>query len=111
MLQTNDGFIGSFLIFCQQLMDWFENKSSVLCITGAGLSTESGVPDYRGHNGSYRKGHVPMIHDQFMKSEAQRRRYWGRGMVGWRQFDLSQPNVSFRFHSSKKTIRIIIHWL
>jgi hypothetical protein len=35
-----------------------------------------------------------MIHDQFMGSEYQRKRYWGRGMVGWRHFDNAEPNVS-----------------
>ena len=56
------------------------------------MSTESGIPDYRGHNGSYHRGHKPMIHDQFMTSHKQRQRYWGRGMVGWRKFDSMQPN-------------------
>ena len=35
-----------------------------------------------------------MVHDQFVKSEAMRRRYWGRSMVGWRAFRSSDPNVS-----------------
>lgn len=78
-----------------QLMRWWENKRSVLCWTGAGLSTESGIPDYRGFDGSYRRGHQPMVHDQFMQSPRQRQRYWGRGMVGWRQFAHSKPNVSW----------------
>ncbi|KAG7365854.1 silent information regulator protein Sir2 [Nitzschia inconspicua] len=77
----------------EMLLEWWEGKKNVLCITGAGLSTESGLTDYRGHNGSYHRGHKPMIHDQFMKSEYQRKRYWGRGMVGWRHFDSAKPNV------------------
>jgi NAD-dependent deacetylase sirtuin 4 len=77
----------------EMLLDWLDNKKHILTITGAGLSTESGIPDYRGHNGSYHRGHKPMIHDQFMSSHQQRQRYWGRGMVGWRSFDTMQPNV------------------
>jgi hypothetical protein len=39
-----------------QLLRWWEGKKNVLCMTGAGLSTESGLADYRGHNGSYHRG-------------------------------------------------------
>lgn len=41
---------------CAQLIDWWQGKQNVLCITGAGLSTESGLADYRGHTGSYHRG-------------------------------------------------------
>jgi NAD-dependent deacetylase sirtuin 4 len=75
------------------LAEWWDDKQQVLCLTGAGLSTESGIPDYRGSNGSYHRGHKPMMHQQFMSSESQRKRYWGRGMVGWRFFDQRQPNT------------------
>eukprot|EP00555_Chaetoceros_dichaeta_P006943 CAMPEP_0198256694 /NCGR_PEP_ID=MMETSP1447-20131203/6539_1 /TAXON_ID=420782 /ORGANISM="Chaetoceros dichaeta, Strain CCMP1751" /LENGTH=432 /DNA_ID=CAMNT_0043943391 /DNA_START=220 /DNA_END=1518 /DNA_ORIENTATION=- len=76
----------------QKLSEWFDGKSNILCLTGAGISTESGIPDYRGHGGSYRKGHKPMVHDQFINSDAMRRRYWGRAMVGWRDFATALPN-------------------
>jgi len=74
------------------LLAWWQTKEQVLCISGAGVSTESGIPDYRGHEGSYHvSDHTPMIHDQFMSSQQNRQRYWGRGMVGWRSFDEMQP--------------------
>lgn len=77
-----------------RLVDWFmqHDKRQVLCLTGAGLSTESGIPDYRGAEGSYHKGHKPQTHDQFMRSEYQRKRYWGRSLVGWKSFDSVSPN-------------------
>jgi NAD+-dependent protein deacetylase sirtuin 4 len=82
-----------------QLYDWMSTKQSILAITGAGLSTESGIPDYRGHRGSYHPSSTgsannkPMTHDQFMTSAENRKRYWGRGMLGWRSFDQRQPSA------------------
>ena len=76
-----------------KLYNWMSSKRSILTITGAGLSTESGIPDYRGNRGSYHEGHKPMIHDQFMTSLENRKQYWARGLVGWRSFDLRQPNA------------------
>jgi NAD-dependent deacetylase sirtuin 4 len=73
--------------------EWLVTKKNILCLTGAGISTSSGIPDYRGHDGSYQKGHKPMIHDQFMNSASMRQRYWGRSMIGWRDFARAAPNV------------------
>ena len=75
-----------------QLVDWLSSRKNVFCLTGAGLSTDSGIPDYRGHKGSYHLGHKPIIHQKFMDSSQQRQRYWGRSMVGWKKFDRAQPN-------------------
>ena len=49
-----------------RLQNWLQSKQSILVLTGAGMSTESGIPDYRGANGSYFKGHKPIIHHEFL---------------------------------------------
>ena len=66
----------------QRLAQWLSDKRHVVVLTGAGLSTDSGIPDYRGKAGSYRLGHVPIGHDEFMRNESSRRRYWARALVG-----------------------------
>ena len=65
---------------------------NVLVLSGAGLSTESGIPDYRGVSGSPRR-HTPMTYQEFVSDEAGRRRYWARSHVGWRTIARAQPNA------------------
>jgi len=62
----------------------------VTILTGAGLSTESGIPDYRGPDGKRRV--VPMTYGEFVASPANRQRYWARSFVGWRRFAGATPN-------------------
>jgi NAD-dependent deacetylase sirtuin 4 len=78
----------------QQLYDFLRPKRNVVCITGAGVSTASGIPDYRGVNGSYRKGHKPMVHSDFMGCNASRQRYWSRSMSGFRVLGNAKPNAA-----------------
>ena len=57
-----------------ELQSFLFSKQRVTCITGAGISTRSGIPDYRGPNGSYSKGHKPMLHNDFISKESARKR-------------------------------------
>ncbi|MEU1225625.1 NAD-dependent protein deacetylase [Streptomyces sp. NPDC005828] len=67
----------------------------VLVLSGAGISTESGIPDYRGEGGSLSR-HTPMTYQDFTGSEQARRRYWARSHLGWRTFGRALPNAGHR---------------
>ena len=71
-----------------------QGSSRLVVLTGAGCSTESGVPDYRGPQGAYSTGFKPMTHQQFMSSEASRSRYWARSYAGWHEFSHVAPNAA-----------------
>lgn len=77
------------------LSGFISSSKRLLVLTGAGISTESGVPDYRSANGSYSKGHKPMTHQEFVSGPPAQRRYWLRSMTGWSAFaERSRPNAA-----------------
>jgi len=80
----------------EQLRGFLEAHPRLCVLTGAGLSTESGIPDYRSPNGSYSKGHKPITWQEFSRRERHRQRYWARSMAGWRFMEQRQPNAAHR---------------
>ena len=79
------------------LADLLASGEAVI-LSGAGLSTESGIPDYRGPTGLARRasGSTPMTYQAFTGSAAARRRYWARSHLGWRHIAGALPNQGHR---------------
>jgi NAD-dependent SIR2 family protein deacetylase len=76
------------------LVDVLVRARDVLVLTGAGISTDSGIPDYRGPDGTRRV--APVQYREFVQSADAQRRYWARAFVGWRRFATVEPNAGHR---------------
>jgi NAD-dependent SIR2 family protein deacetylase len=67
----------------------------VFVLTGAGCSTESGIPDYRDDSGAWKR-QKPIEFLPFMRDPGMRSRYWARSLIGWRSFGTAEPNLAHR---------------
>ncbi|KAH1245879.1 NAD-dependent protein deacylase SRT2 [Glycine max] len=85
----------------QLLYEFLDRSTKLTVLTGAGISTECGIPDYRSPNGAYSSGFKPITHQEFLRSSRARRRYWARSYAGWRRFTAAQPSAA---HTALATI-------
>ncbi|EIM01345.1 NAD-dependent deacetylase [Rhodanobacter thiooxydans] len=77
------------------LQQFIEASPRLFVLTGAGCSTDSGIPDYRDRDGQWKRP-PPVNYAAFMHELATRQRYWARSMVGWRRFGRALPNATHR---------------
>ena len=74
-----------------RLVEFVERHPRLFVLTGAGCSTDSGIPDYRDADGEWRRGRPIMLQD-FLANERARKRYWARSVVGWARMRAARPN-------------------
>ncbi len=77
------------------LISFLASHQRLLVLTGAGLSTASGIPDYRDASGAWKR-QQPVQYNDFVSSAGVRRRYWGRSLIGWRHMHRARPNGAHR---------------
>ena len=78
-----------------RLQDWLDTHARIFVLTGAGISTGSGIPDYRDANGAWKRP-APVTWQAFTAEPAVYRRYWARSRVGWPAFSTARPNIAHR---------------
>src|SRR5688572_14194320 len=73
------------------LRDFLGAHRRVFVLTGAGISTNSGIPDYRGADGQWKRS-PPITYQAFVQDPLLRARYWARSFVGWPVVERARPN-------------------
>ncbi|PCM45068.1 NAD-dependent protein deacetylase [Marinobacter sp. ANT_B65] len=85
------------------LADFIRKYPKLLILTGAGVSTDSGIPDYRDGEGAWKRKQ-PVQHQEFMENFETRQRYWGRSLIGWPVMRNAAPNPS-HYHIADLELR------
>jgi NAD-dependent SIR2 family protein deacetylase len=79
----------------EALQEFIERHSRLFILTGAGCSTDSGIPDYRDAEGGWKRAQ-PVQFRAFVDEPLTAKRYWARSLVGWRRFGRARPNDAHR---------------
>ncbi len=93
-----------------KLVSYLRHSRKILIFTGAGISTGSGIPDFRGPNGIWKK-RQPVYYQEFMSSGQARRQYWEYKLESWQSFKDARPNevhkAIFKLESARKLIMVV----
>jgi NAD-dependent SIR2 family protein deacetylase len=79
----------------ESLVTFLTENDSLVVLSGAGVSTASGIPDYRDRSGEWKHA-KPIQFDEFKRNATARKRYWSRSFIGWQRFSQARPNAAHR---------------
>jgi len=91
--RTAEDHSASLALDHENLRHFIEQHPRLFVLTGAGCSTDSGIPDYRDNNGGWKRPQ-PVTYQAFMGEQLTRQRYWARSLVGWQRFGKARPNAT-----------------
>lgn len=86
-----------------ELSEFMQRYPRLVVLTGAGVSSECGIPDYRDANGAWKRT-PPVQHQAFMTSEVTRQRYWARSLIGFRAIQDARPGPAHRALAQLETL-------
>lgn len=92
-----------------QLAEFLDSARRLVVLSGAGCSTESGIPDYRDHDGGWKRSQ-PTQYREFVGDGRARQRYWARSLIGWERVAAARPNAA---HAALAHLERCgrLHWL
>ncbi|WP_036565987.1 NAD-dependent protein deacetylase [Oceanospirillum beijerinckii] len=79
----------------ERLQQFIQDHPRLMLLTGAGISTDSGIPDYRDKSGQWKRK-PPVQHHDFMSDLHTRQRFWARSLIGWPVMRNAQPNAAHK---------------
>ena len=90
----------------ETLANFIADAGSVAVLTGAGVSTASGIPDYRDRDGNWKTA-SPMQYQDFISDDVARRRYWSRSYIGWRRIEHAKPGRAHEALANFESVGIV----
>lgn len=93
-------------LYAEQLAEFILQHPDLVVLTGAGVSTDSGIPAYRDKQGNWQHS-APVQHQEYMRSQHARQRYWARSLVGWPLIRDAQPSVAHQALATLESLGFI----